>query len=340
MATTTAKIPSPGAFVMALANALCACRADPASTLGTPEARVATPDARVDTPDARVDTPDARFEAPDAAPAPPAWESLQFRAFPSGFYGWGETFFQGQGEPALELLPTGEFWVLLRAISTPGGTFDSGRLWTGTLDPATAEAVFGALDAAGPILLTPGRYTCDLCGGECTFLGLNLVTAEGAHQTVGDEFFGPGCDAEFGTVPPSLTPLAEGLWEIIEGARSGATTLTPVDPPPRLRLGVVEPRQGFPTDPTAADLDAAEPWPFASPSLAEIAPGVPGAMARWWWWEVSLTGESATSVWAYCAEQMAAGTMEFGAGPFLAREGDAVYAVACAPALPGVPWVD
>lgn len=63
-------------------------------------------------------------------------------------------------------------------------------------------------------------------------------------------------------------------------------------------------------------------------------------MARWWWWEISLTGESATTVWAYCAERMAEGTMEFGAGPFLAREGDAVYAVACAPALPGVPWVD
>jgi hypothetical protein len=324
MATTRAKIPSPGAFVVALAGALCACRADPAST-------VAAPDARVETPDARVDTP-------DAAAAPLAWESLQFRAFPSGFYGWSETFFQGQGEPALELRPTGEFWVLLRAISTPGGTFDPGRLWTGTLDPATAEAVFGALDTAGPVLLAPSRYTCTLCGSECTFLGLNLVTAEGAHQTIGDQTFGPRCDAEFGNVPPSLTPLAVGLREIIEGARSGATGLAPADPPPRLRLGVVEPRQGFPTDPSAADLDAATPWPFASPSLAEIAQG--DRERTWWWWEASLTGEPATTVWAYCAERMAAGTMEFGAGPFLAREGGAVYAVACAPALPGAPWVD
>jgi hypothetical protein len=45
MATKRATIPSPGAFVVALGCALCACRADPGSIVAAPDARVEAPDA-------------------------------------------------------------------------------------------------------------------------------------------------------------------------------------------------------------------------------------------------------------------------------------------------------
>lgn len=329
MPTQRTTLPSPAARIAGLACALWACQADPASTGEAPYARVPTPDARVDTPDARI-------EPPDAAPAPLLWTRVQYRVMPNFFAPWSETFFQGQGEPAVEVEPTGEFFAVFRAIPAPGTRFDPGRLVRGTLDPASTETLFAALTAAGPLLRASGRYMCNLCGGECNFRGLTLVTAEGTYQSIGDESFGPDCDPEYNTVPPALTPLAVALHAIIVAARDGALALTAVDPPPRVRLGVAEARAGFPTNPRAADLDAASPWPFEAPALAEVAQG---KQIYSWWWEASLTGDAAASVWAHCAAQMAVGTMEFGPGPFLAREGDTVYAVACAPALPGEPWV-
>ena len=316
----------------------CACQSDPESAIAPSQAdRDAAPEAPRDAraPDATADAPPVMA---DAGRGDVRWEAIQYRHFPAFYYPWRHTFFEAQGMTTVEVRATGEFWVGAhqQSVAPPGG-FDPGYVMHGQLDAAGVDALSDAVGAASPFLVDGRRYGCNLCGGECTFRGLALLGEAGLTQTVGDEYFGPGCDPDFGDMPPELTRLAVALTDLVTAVNAGATNATRLETPPRVRVGAVRPEFGFQTPPSLESLNAASQWPFAEPSLEAI---VAGPLVRETWWETAVTGEAAAQVWAYCVEMMAADAAGLGPGPFLAKAGEAVFAVGCAPALPGSPWVE
>ncbi len=182
----------------------------------------------------------------------------------------------------------------------------------------------------------PPRFGCNQCGGECNLEALGLRTETTAWLAYGDQYFGPECDADWAAVPPALTALAVFLRAVEADVVSGTLPTTPVERPPRLRLSAMSVEDGLaePVDPET--IAAAADWPIPEVSLAEL---VAGPKVFDWWGEVSLTGDLAARVWGECRPRVVAGTKAAGPGVFLAREGETVFAVACAVDLPGEPWL-